>query len=151
MSELNISPALGPPAGLRAMPMATFWDALALRARANRAFYVSLGIYALFAIIGLGTGLLHSDILVRSGIFFILVMGLDLLFGLGGMLSFAHIGFFSIAGLYGCGPQRQLRRQHLACGTGGNRPQRADKLRSWPHLLAAIGLLFSFSARSRLA
>jgi branched-chain amino acid transport system permease protein len=97
MSELKISPALGPPAGLGAMPMATFWDALALRVRANRAFYVSLGLYALFAIIGLGTGLLHSDILVRSGIFFILVLGLDLLFGLGGMLSFAHIGFFSIA------------------------------------------------------
>jgi len=42
--------------GLRAIPMATSGTPLALRARANRAFYVSLGIYALFAIIALAPG-----------------------------------------------------------------------------------------------
>jgi branched-chain amino acid transport system permease protein len=83
-------------AAARTEPMTNFWDGLLLRTRVNRAFYVSLGLYALFAIAGLKSGVIHSDILVRSGIFFILVMGLDLLFGLGGMLSFAHIGFFSV-------------------------------------------------------
>ena len=96
MSELDrITPAIA-----RTVPMsgqvAGFLEALALRVQVNRAFYVSLGLFAIFALVGLKAGFVHGDMLVRIGIYFILVMGLDLLFGLAGMLSFAHIGFFSV-------------------------------------------------------
>ena len=74
-----------------------FLEALWLRARVSRPFYISIVVYGLFALIGLQTGLLPSDVLVTAGIFFILVMGLDLLFGMAGLLSFAHVAFFAIA------------------------------------------------------
>jgi ABC-type branched-subunit amino acid transport system ATPase component/ABC-type branched-subunit amino acid transport system permease subunit len=75
---------------------ASFVDSVLLRARVSRAFFVSLGAYTAFAVVTHQAGLMHGDMLVRIGIFFVLVMGLDLLFGLAGMLSFAHIGFFSV-------------------------------------------------------
>ena len=49
-------------AAMRTEPMTNFWDGLLLRTRVNRAFFVSLGLYALFAIAGLESGVVHSDL-----------------------------------------------------------------------------------------
>jgi len=50
----------------------------------------------LVAALLLKAGWLYSDVIITTGIFFILVMGLDLLYGYAGQLSFGHIGFFAI-------------------------------------------------------
>jgi branched-chain amino acid transport system permease protein len=73
-----------------------FGAALRWRARRNRAFFIVTPLYALAALVALKLGWVHSDVLVSSAIFFILVMGLDLLYGCAGMLSFAHVGFFAV-------------------------------------------------------
>jgi branched-chain amino acid transport system permease protein len=57
-------------------------------------------VYAVVAALLVKAGWLYSDVLITTGIFFILVMGIDLLYGYAGQLSFGHIGFFAI-GAYG--------------------------------------------------
>jgi branched-chain amino acid transport system permease protein len=66
------------------------------RARMNVTFLVVLSCYGVCSAILYLTGAIHSDVLVTSAIFFILVMGMDLLFGCAGLLSFGHVGFFAI-------------------------------------------------------
>lgn len=73
-----------------------FAGALAWRLRRNRPFVVATLLYGAASLVGLQFGWIHGDALVSSGIFFILVMGLDLLYGCAGMLSFAHVGFFGV-------------------------------------------------------
>ncbi len=70
--------------------------ALRWRAVRNRVFFIVAPLYALCAFIALQMGWIHTDVLISSGIFFILVLGLDLLYGCAGMLSFAHVGFFAV-------------------------------------------------------
>ena len=72
------------------------FGALAWCARRNRAFFVASVLYAASMLAAMGAGVLHSDVLVASAIFFILVVGMDLLYGCAGMLSFAHVGFFAV-------------------------------------------------------
>lgn len=62
----------------------------------NSAFMVALPLYAIFALGASWAGWIHSDVFITSAIFFILVMGMDLLYGCAGMLSFGHVGFFAI-------------------------------------------------------
>jgi branched-chain amino acid transport system permease protein len=66
------------------------------RTRKNVTFLVVLCCYGICAAILYLAGAVHSDVLVTSAIFFILVMGMDLLFGCAGLLSFGHVGFFAI-------------------------------------------------------
>jgi branched-chain amino acid transport system permease protein len=66
------------------------------RVRKNIAFLVVLSAYGICSAILYLAGVIHSDVLVTSAIFFILVMGMDLLFGCAGLLSFGHVGFFAI-------------------------------------------------------
>ena len=68
--------------------------------RRNAAFFVALIVYGLVTFTLLQLGFLFSDVIVTSGIFFILVMSLDLVYGCAGLLSLGHIGFFAI-GAYG--------------------------------------------------
>ena len=58
-------------------------------------FWVSAA-YAAAVGLALQAGWVYSDVVVTSGIYFILVMGLDLLYGYAGLLSLGHIGFFAI-------------------------------------------------------
>ena len=73
------------------------WPAAAAwRLRQARTFFVVAPIYAALAVIGVAIGWIHADVLITTGIFYILVLGLDLLYGCAGMLSFAHVGFFAV-------------------------------------------------------
>ncbi len=58
-------------------------------------FWVGIA-YAAAVGLALQAGLVYGDVVVTSGIYFILVMGLDLLYGYAGLLSLGHIGFFAI-------------------------------------------------------
>jgi branched-chain amino acid transport system permease protein len=69
-------------------------------ARRNAAFFITAALYAVVVFVLARAGLLFPDVLVTTGIFFILVMSLDLVFGYAGLLSLGHIGFFAI-GAYG--------------------------------------------------
>ncbi len=62
----------------------------------NRTWLIALAAYAVIVVPLMMTGLLYADVVVTAGIFFILVMAMDLLFGCAGLLSFGHIGFFAI-------------------------------------------------------
>jgi branched-chain amino acid transport system permease protein len=64
--------------------------------RRNLVFFVILLAFPPVSFLLLKTGWLYSDTLVTTGIFFILVMGLDLLYGASGQLSLGHQGFFAI-------------------------------------------------------
>jgi len=68
--------------------------------RRNAIFFVASLTYAVLAAVLLELGLIFSDVVVTAGIFFILVISLDLAFGFTGLLSLGHIGFFAI-GAYG--------------------------------------------------
>jgi ABC-type branched-subunit amino acid transport system ATPase component/ABC-type branched-subunit amino acid transport system permease subunit len=83
--------------GLPAAPTSVgVLQALAWCARRNRAFFIAAAIYAVGVLIAMAAGVIHGDVLVSSAIYFILVIGLDLLYGCAGMLSFAHVGFFAV-------------------------------------------------------
>ena len=71
-------------------------QALAYLARRNVAFFLALVAYAIAITPLYLFHIVHSDVIVTSAIFFIVVLGLDLLYGCAGMLSFGHIGFFAI-------------------------------------------------------
>ena len=64
--------------------------------RRNSAFFWVSAAYAVAVGLALQAGLVFSDVVVTSGIYFILVMGLDSLYGYAGLLSLGHIGFFTI-------------------------------------------------------
>lgn len=64
--------------------------------RRNLGFFVILLAFLPVSFLLLKTGWFYSDTLVTTGIFFILVMGLDLLYGYAGQLSLGHQGFFAI-------------------------------------------------------
>lgn len=64
--------------------------------RRNAAFFVVLAVYALAAFTFYAIGWLHSDVIVTTAIFFIVILGLDLLYGCAGLLSFGHVGFVAI-------------------------------------------------------
>jgi len=64
--------------------------------RRNSVYFATIAGYALIATPLVASGILYGDVIVTSGIFFILVMGLDLLYGYTGLLSFGHIAFFAI-------------------------------------------------------
>jgi len=72
----------------------------ALLLRRNLAFFVVLVALPPLSYLLLKTPWFYTDTLVTTAIFFILVMGLDLLYGLAGQLSLGHQGFFAI-GAYG--------------------------------------------------
>ncbi len=78
----------------------TFRDQVAYLARRNVAFFVTVVAYAVVVSVMLSAGWLFPDVLVTTGIFFILVMSLDLVYGYAGLLSLGHIGFFAV-GAYG--------------------------------------------------
>lgn len=78
----------------------TYREMAAYLARRNVEFFASVAIYGIAAFFLLSAGWLFSDVLVTTGIFFILVMSLDLVYGYMGLLSLGHIGFFAI-GAYG--------------------------------------------------
>jgi branched-chain amino acid transport system permease protein len=71
-------------------------QAFAYLARRNAAFFLALVAYAIAITPLYLFHIVHSDVIVTSAIFFIVVLGLDLLYGCAGMLSFGHIGFFAI-------------------------------------------------------
>lgn len=62
----------------------------------NATVFVVLVVYGIVSFLFYRIGWLHSDVVVTSAIFFIVVLGLDLLFGCVGLLSFGHVGFFAI-------------------------------------------------------
>jgi len=64
--------------------------------RRNAAFFIVLPVYAVVSSVLYWAGWLHSDVIVTSAIFFIVILGLDLLYGCAGLLSFGHVGFFAI-------------------------------------------------------
>ena len=68
--------------------------------RRNAIFFVAAALFALTAGIVFGTGLLYTDVLITTAVFCLLVVGMDLLYGYTGLLSFGHVGFFAI-GAYG--------------------------------------------------
>ena len=68
--------------------------------RRNLAFVVVVLALPPVSYLLLQTPWFYTDTLVTTGIFFILVMGLDLLYGSAGQLSLGHQGFFAI-GAYG--------------------------------------------------
>ena len=74
----------------------TLSQAFAYLARRNAAFFLALAAYAIAITPLYLFHIVHSDVIVTSAIFFIVVLGLDLLYGCAGMLSFGHIGFFAI-------------------------------------------------------
>lgn len=70
--------------------------------RRNAAFFWVSAAYAIIVVVALQAGMVFGDVVVTSGIYFILVMSLDLLYGYAGLLSLGHIGFFAI-GAYAVG------------------------------------------------
>src|SRR5437870_1295413 len=78
----------------------TLRDRVDYLSRRNLAFFITAAVYVVVVLALLPTGLLFADVLVTSGIFFILVMSLDLVYGYAGLLSLGHIGFFAM-GAYG--------------------------------------------------
>ncbi|MBV9066489.1 MAG: branched-chain amino acid ABC transporter ATP-binding protein/permease [Methylobacteriaceae bacterium] len=62
----------------------------------NRAFFIALAVYAIVMAVLFQLGWLFSDVIVTSGIFFILVMSLDLAVGYAGLLSLGHTSIFAI-------------------------------------------------------
>lgn len=85
------------PSGISTNSGSGFGEALMRRARRAKVYYVTLGLFALFSASAVSAGLLSSDIIVTIGIFFILALGLELLYGMVGLLNFGHIGFFTIS------------------------------------------------------
>lgn len=76
----------------------TFNERFAYLTQRNVAFFTTAAIYSL-VVAGLwSAGLLFPDVIVTAGIFFILVMSLDLVYGYAGLLSLGHIGFFAVGG-----------------------------------------------------
>src|ERR1700722_13179096 len=71
-------------------------QALAYLARRNVAFFLALVAYAIAITPLYLFHIVHSDVIETSAIFFIVVLGLDLLYGCAGLLSFGHVGFFAI-------------------------------------------------------
>lgn len=78
----------------------TFGERLNYLAHRNVAFFVTVALYSVVVFALWSTGWLFTDVLVTTGIFFILVMSLDLVYGYAGLLSLGHIGFFAV-GAYG--------------------------------------------------
>ena len=64
--------------------------------RRNLVFFVLLLAFPPASFLLLKTSWFYTDTLVTTGIFFILIMGLDLLYGYAGQLSLGHQGFFAI-------------------------------------------------------
>ena len=64
--------------------------------RRNLVFWGVLLVSPPVAFVLLQTPWVYRDTLITTGIFFILVMGLDLLYGYAGQLSLGHQGFFAI-------------------------------------------------------
>jgi branched-chain amino acid transport system permease protein len=71
-------------------------QAAAYLTRRNVGFFIVLAIYALVVTPLYFLRVIHSDVIVTTAIFFIVVMGLDLLYGYTGMLSFGQVGFFAV-------------------------------------------------------
>src|ERR1700733_11392863 len=71
-------------------------QAFAYLARRNVAFFLALVAYAIAITPLYLFHIVHSDVIVTSAIFFIVVLGLDLLYGCAGLLSFGHVGFFAV-------------------------------------------------------
>jgi ABC-type branched-subunit amino acid transport system ATPase component/ABC-type branched-subunit amino acid transport system permease subunit len=71
-------------------------QAAAYLTRRNACFFVVLAIYALVVTPLYFLRVIHSDVIVTTAIFFVVVMGLDLLYGCTGMLSFGQVGFFAV-------------------------------------------------------
>ncbi len=71
-------------------------QAAAYLTRRNAWFFVVLAIYALVVTPLYFLRVIHSDVIVTTAIFFVVVMGLDLLYGYTGMLSFGQVGFFAV-------------------------------------------------------
>jgi ABC-type branched-subunit amino acid transport system ATPase component/ABC-type branched-subunit amino acid transport system permease subunit len=65
-------------------------------ARRNGAFFFALLAYALLIAPLYFLRAIHSDVIVTSAIFFIVVLAMDLLYGCAGMLTFGHVGFFAV-------------------------------------------------------
>jgi len=59
-------------------------------------FWVILGLYLPVCLLLLRARLFFADTVVTSAIFFILVIGIDLLYGYTGQLSLGHQGFFAV-------------------------------------------------------
>jgi branched-chain amino acid transport system permease protein len=74
----------------------SFSEAAIYLSRRNSAFFVVLAIYGIVVAPLYFLRVIHSDVIVTTAIFFIVVMGLDLLYGCAGMLSFGQIGFFAV-------------------------------------------------------
>lgn len=83
----------------------------------NRSFFGTALAFTLICALGLSMGWLHSDVIIVAGLFFILVLGLDLLYGCAGMLSFGHVGFFAI-GAYSVAVASASHGLPLFIGTG---------------------------------
>ncbi len=64
--------------------------------RRNAVFFVTVAVTAIVGLPLLAAGLIHSDVFITTAIFFLLVIGMDVLYGYTGLLSFGHIGFFAI-------------------------------------------------------
>lgn len=64
--------------------------------RRNLTVLISLAVFAVASALLYQLEVLHSDVLVTTAIFFIVVLGLDLLYGCSGQLSFGHVGFFAV-------------------------------------------------------
>jgi branched-chain amino acid transport system permease protein len=71
-------------------------QAAAYLTRRNAGFFIILATYALFVTPLFFLRVIHSDVIVTTAIFFVVVMGLDLLYGYTGMLSFGQVGFFAV-------------------------------------------------------
>jgi branched-chain amino acid transport system permease protein len=69
---------------------------LAYLLRRNAVFFWVSAAYAVVIGLAQQLGLVFSDVVVTSGIYFILVMGLDFLYGYTGLLSLGQVGFFAI-------------------------------------------------------
>jgi ABC-type branched-subunit amino acid transport system permease subunit len=61
-------------------------------ARRNTAFFATSAIYGAVVFALWSAGWMFTDVVVTTGIFFILVMSLDLVYGYAGLLSLGHIG-----------------------------------------------------------
>jgi ABC-type branched-subunit amino acid transport system ATPase component/ABC-type branched-subunit amino acid transport system permease subunit len=64
--------------------------------RRNVGFFIVLVTYVLVVTPLYLLHVIHSDVIVTTAIFFVVVMGLDLLYGYTGMLSFGQVGFFAV-------------------------------------------------------
>jgi ABC-type branched-subunit amino acid transport system ATPase component/ABC-type branched-subunit amino acid transport system permease subunit len=71
-------------------------ERLSYLAHRNIAFFIACVAYSAISLLLLQLGWVFSDVIVTAGIFFILVMSLDLAFGYTGLLSLGHVGFFAI-------------------------------------------------------